>query len=225
VSKAFVTDVLGYPESYFQPLAKAEEAGGTGVTGHKLIPQAAISLTWYHSNSTRVFRDMRFLISEHPMYDLIIGSWSIHQNRILDVPNLMDEHNVLNVSGKIASTNLSILVLINNLTDEELEKQRSLRNKVRLEYAEFKKKVEGPKQSKDAYTMARYNELKPEVEIAEQKLRDFHIRRYWTKYKESNGKDTRKLEKYRKEWQGDFPGEGENIPAIDLGPPKATEGG
>jgi hypothetical protein len=88
-SKAFVVDVLGYPESSFQPLTKLEEAGGTGVTGHKLIPQAAIHLTWYHSNSTRVFRDMRFLISEHPMNDLVIGSQSIHQNKILDVPNLM----------------------------------------------------------------------------------------------------------------------------------------
>jgi len=89
VSKAFVVDVLGYPESSFQPLTKLEEAGGTGATDHKLIPQAAIHLTWYHSNSTRVFRDMRFLISDYPMYDLVIGSQSIHQNKILDVPNLM----------------------------------------------------------------------------------------------------------------------------------------
>jgi len=91
VSKAFVTDVLRFPESLFQSLTKLEEAGGTGVTGHKLIPEGAIYLTWYYGNSTRVFRDMRFLISEHPMYDLIIGSQSIHENRILDVPNLGDE--------------------------------------------------------------------------------------------------------------------------------------
>jgi len=95
VSKTFVTEVLGYQESSFQRLTKLEEVGGTGVTGHKLIPQGAIYLTWYHANSTRVFRDMRFLISEHPMYDLIIGSRSIHQNRILDVPNLMDSGIVL----------------------------------------------------------------------------------------------------------------------------------
>lgn len=110
MSKTFVTDILGYPESSFQPLTKAEEAGGTGVTGHKLVPQAAISLTWYHSKSTRVFRDMRFLISEHPMYDLIIGSPSIHQNRILDVPNLMAGPNLPDIvvydEGKIASTKL-----------------------------------------------------------------------------------------------------------------------
>lgn len=32
---------------------------------------------------------MRFLISEHPMYDLIIGARSIQEQNILDVPNLM----------------------------------------------------------------------------------------------------------------------------------------
>ena len=68
-----------------------EKAGGTGITGHRLVPQGAINLTWYRSNGTRVFREMRFLISEHPMYDIIIGSRSIYQNRIMDVPNLMTE--------------------------------------------------------------------------------------------------------------------------------------
>jgi hypothetical protein len=89
VSRAFVVDVLKYTESHFQPLTKLEEDGGTGVAGHKLVPQGAINLTWFHNNSTRVFRDMRFLISEHPMYDLIIGARSIQENNILDVPNLM----------------------------------------------------------------------------------------------------------------------------------------
>lgn len=49
---------------------------------------------------------MRFLISEHPMYDLIIGSQSIHQNRILDVPNLgVEDHLESNpvLGGKLAS--------------------------------------------------------------------------------------------------------------------------
>jgi hypothetical protein len=69
-------------------LTKEEEDGGTGITGHKLIPEGAIYLTWYHSNSTRVFRDMRFLMLEHPMHDLVIGARSIQKNNILDVPNL-----------------------------------------------------------------------------------------------------------------------------------------
>lgn len=90
VSRAFLVDVLGYLEADFHKLAKEEEEGGTGITGHTLIPEGAIYLTWYHSNSTKVFRDMRFLISEHPMYDLIIGARSVRENNILDVPNLAD---------------------------------------------------------------------------------------------------------------------------------------
>jgi hypothetical protein len=89
VSKAFLVDVLGYSEADFQKLTKDEEDGGTGITGHTLIPKGAINLTWYHANSTKVFRDMRFLISEHPMYDLIIGARTIRRYSILDVPNLM----------------------------------------------------------------------------------------------------------------------------------------
>jgi len=79
-SRAFVVNVLGYLESGFDKLTKAEE-------GHEFI--GAIHLTWYHKSSTRVFRDMRFLISEHPMYDLIIGARSTQEQNILDVPNLM----------------------------------------------------------------------------------------------------------------------------------------
>lgn len=89
VSRTFLFNVLGYSEADFQKLTTGEENGGTGITGHKLIPDGGINLTWYHNNSTRVFRDMRFLISEHPMYDLIIGAHSIQENNILDVPNLM----------------------------------------------------------------------------------------------------------------------------------------
>jgi len=55
----------------------------------KSVPESAIYLTWYHHNSTHKFRDMRFLVSEHPMYDLIVGAHSIHEKNILDVPNLI----------------------------------------------------------------------------------------------------------------------------------------
>ncbi|EPE30329.1 hypothetical protein GLAREA_13052 [Glarea lozoyensis ATCC 20868] len=88
VSRKFI-EMLGYPESAIAPLTKEEEAGATSVTGHRLIPQGAINLTWYHKKSTRVFRDTRFLISPNEHYDLIIGAWSIQKDRILDVPNLM----------------------------------------------------------------------------------------------------------------------------------------
>jgi hypothetical protein len=88
VSRRFI-EVLEYPESAFCPLTKEEEAGATSVTGHRLIPQGAIHLTWYHKKSTRVFRDMRFLVSPNEHFDLIIGTWSIQKDRLLDVPNFM----------------------------------------------------------------------------------------------------------------------------------------
>lgn len=89
VSKAFLADVLGRSDTEFLDLTVEEKTGATGITGHRLIPEGAICLTWYYHNSTRVFRDMRFLISECPMYDLIVGADSIRENNILDVPNLM----------------------------------------------------------------------------------------------------------------------------------------
>ncbi|KAH8598742.1 hypothetical protein B0O99DRAFT_683495 [Bisporella sp. PMI_857] len=91
VSRRFVEDVLEYPESAFCSLTKEEEAGATGITGHQLIPEAAVYLTWYHRKSTRVFRDMRFLISPSQHFDLIIGAESIHRDKLLDVPNLTSQ--------------------------------------------------------------------------------------------------------------------------------------
>jgi len=89
VSRKFVEEVLEYPESAFCALTKEEEVGAIGITGHQLVPEAAIYLTWYHKKSGRVFRDMRFLISPNEHFDLIIGAGSIQRDRLLDVPNLM----------------------------------------------------------------------------------------------------------------------------------------
>jgi hypothetical protein len=89
VSRDFVLNVLQFPESSFKPLSEKEKRGGTGVTGHTLMPEGAIYLTWYHKKSTQVFRDMRFLISPNQHYDLIIGAHSIRAHNLLDVPNLM----------------------------------------------------------------------------------------------------------------------------------------
>src|SRR5450756_826486 len=74
VSRDFVLNTLQFPKANFRPLTKEEENGATGITDHKLIPEGAIYLTWYHKKSTRVFRDMRFLISPYQHYDLIIGA-------------------------------------------------------------------------------------------------------------------------------------------------------
>ncbi|KUJ08851.1 uncharacterized protein LY89DRAFT_676744 [Mollisia scopiformis] len=226
VSRAFVTDVLGYSESHFQPLTKAEEVGGTGVTGHKLIPQGAISLTWYHSNSTRVFRDMRFLISEHPMYDLIIGSQSIHQNRILDVPNLGDDpHLVSNpvLGGKLASIQLLIPALIDNFTAEELEKCRDRMTHLKGEYSVIHRQAQ--KKKNDTKLQETCKEVKAKLDAAEKAFdvehRRFQIHRYWVFWaKHPEGKGRKKahqdqLDKWQAEWHEAFPGEG-NIPAENL---------
>lgn len=89
MSREFVERVLEYPPERFRELTKEEERGGTGITGDLHVPEGAIYLTWYHKNSTRVFRDMRFLISPHNDCDLIIGARSIQKNGILNVPCLM----------------------------------------------------------------------------------------------------------------------------------------
>jgi len=91
VSRDFVETVLEYSPSHFSQLTEEEKEGGSGITGHKLIPTGAIYLTWYHKKSTRVFRNMRFLISPNQHCDLIIGARSILKDRLLDVPNLMSE--------------------------------------------------------------------------------------------------------------------------------------
>jgi hypothetical protein len=95
VSREFVLNVLQFPEANFRSLTEKEKRGGTGYTGHTMVPEHAIYLTWYHKKSTRVFRDMRFLISPNQHCDLIIGAHSIRQHKLLDVPNLMANPNTL----------------------------------------------------------------------------------------------------------------------------------
>jgi len=88
VSLDFVVDQLGMDPSSFKPLTKLEQQGAIGVTGHRLVPDGAVYLTWYHKKSTRVFRNMRFLVVSNAAYDLILGARSIKEHSILDVPNL-----------------------------------------------------------------------------------------------------------------------------------------
>ncbi|PMD62377.1 uncharacterized protein K444DRAFT_661563 [Hyaloscypha bicolor E] len=88
VSRDFVEKVPDLPSSSFEKLTKEEESRGTGITGESHIPLGAIQLTWYHKNSTRVFRDMQFFSLASPHCDLIIGAWSIQKEKILDIPCL-----------------------------------------------------------------------------------------------------------------------------------------
>ncbi|RDW67557.1 hypothetical protein BP6252_08953 [Coleophoma cylindrospora] len=88
VSKMFLLERLGYTESDFLKLTETEQASGFGITNQPFVPLGAIRLTWYHDMSTRLFSDMRFLISPYSHTDLIIGAQSIEQYNILGKPNL-----------------------------------------------------------------------------------------------------------------------------------------
>jgi hypothetical protein len=92
VSRDFVESVLDFPSASFEKLTSEEQMGGIGITGDLHTPLGAIHLTWYHSSSTRVFRNMRFLISPAPYCDMIIGAQSIQKEKILSVPCLVDRN-------------------------------------------------------------------------------------------------------------------------------------
>jgi hypothetical protein len=119
VSRSFVEHVLEFPKSSIRQLTEAEKEGGSGVTGHRLVPEGAIYLTWYHKKSTRVFHHMRFLISEYPNYDLIIGARSIQEHDIQDVPNLMAASNDLITGGKITIGHRGVKGMLRNVTNSE----------------------------------------------------------------------------------------------------------
>jgi hypothetical protein len=87
VSRDFVENVLGMDRSIFAPLSKQESRGGIGIMGNLIVPEGAIYLTWYHKNSTRVFRNMRFLVLPYKTFDLNIGANSIRTLHLLDIPN------------------------------------------------------------------------------------------------------------------------------------------
>jgi len=96
VSKDFLLNTLKYSTSDFRALTEEEKRGGIGADGGKIVPEGAIYLTWYHASSTKVFRDMRFLISPYANYDLIIGARSIEKHNLLSEPNL----NIIGFSAK-----------------------------------------------------------------------------------------------------------------------------
>ncbi|KAH7307916.1 hypothetical protein BKA65DRAFT_177965 [Rhexocercosporidium sp. MPI-PUGE-AT-0058] len=94
VSRDFVENVLEFPFTSFETLTGEEEKGGASITGDLHTPLGAVHLTWYHSSSTRVFRNMRFLISASSHCDMIIGAQSIQREKILSVPCLMAGQNL-----------------------------------------------------------------------------------------------------------------------------------
>lgn len=96
---------LGYKRSEIRDLTEAEKGPGMSVTGNPIKPVGAVYLTWYHKNSTRVFRNMRFLIIENAPYDLVIGARSIQKDGLLVAPNL--ETGVTNVGEVVVDKSKS----------------------------------------------------------------------------------------------------------------------
>ncbi|QSZ35154.1 hypothetical protein DSL72_008021 [Monilinia vaccinii-corymbosi] len=185
VSREFVEKVLEYSESNFLPLTPEEKEGGFGVTGHELIPEGAICLTWYHNKSTRVFHNMRFLISPHPQCDLIIGARSIQKDNLLGVPNLM------------ATSNNIISPPIDRDIDDELERLESVL--LKLEKIYQKKECELLRAHKDTKNNQELKELEYEIKVAK-KLYEIHKEKV---AENSSKKRVDQLEDELKELKGD----------------------
>ncbi|KAL3421029.1 hypothetical protein PVAG01_07474 [Phlyctema vagabunda] len=122
VSKGYLLDVLGWAESSFLPLTDRERVPGISITGHQLEPEGAVNLTWYHRKSVKVFHNMRFLISPHSHYDLVIGCRSILKHNLVSVPNLMARPPT---KGEILITDhdpYDLAILLQKKTRLEIEK-------------------------------------------------------------------------------------------------------
>lgn len=77
---------LGYRS--YEPLKAREENGGTVATGQVHTVLGAVHISWYHTTSPKVFRDMRFLVSESNQFDLVVGTHSIVRHGLISPPNL-----------------------------------------------------------------------------------------------------------------------------------------
>jgi hypothetical protein len=155
VSRRFVEDVLGYPKSAFCSLTKEEEVGATGITGHRLMPEAAIYLTWYHKKSIRVFRNMRFLVSPTPHFDVIIGAGSIQEDGLLDVPNFSAHDDVIFIDIKDAlrisqgTHDPGFSLYITDSRVEEKDPRRKMESLITKQISELTTKINGePDQKK-----------------------------------------------------------------------------
>lgn len=76
---------LGYKE--LDKLKPSEQNGGITMMGGTLMPEGAVHLSWYHSSSAQVFKDMRFLVLANANADLVIGAHSIVKYKLISPPN------------------------------------------------------------------------------------------------------------------------------------------
>ncbi|KAI9643502.1 hypothetical protein NHQ30_008121 [Ciborinia camelliae] len=83
VSKQFVESLL---ELNTKPLTRKERHIAQSITEGP-VPEYAVYLTWYHKHSTRVFHNMRFLVTNETPYDLVLGARSIQKDGIMLIPS------------------------------------------------------------------------------------------------------------------------------------------
>jgi hypothetical protein len=88
ISKDFLEN-LGYSSSDYTKL-KSSDRDGHSASGHPIVPEGAVKLTWYYPSSPRIYRDMRFLVLENPSHDLVLCAQAIKKHNILDSPNFGD---------------------------------------------------------------------------------------------------------------------------------------
>jgi hypothetical protein len=112
---------LGYTK--FDKLTPREQNGGTTVTGDTPRPEGAIRLSWYHSSSAQVFKDMRFLVLANANADLVIGAHSIVKHNLLSPPNFQMRRGLFTIvpGGMLENHSLSSGALANAWSDPQLE--------------------------------------------------------------------------------------------------------
>ena len=87
VSKSFLVEELGVQESEFNREGLTEtEKSGESASGHPVIPEGWIELTWHPHNCAMPYRNMRFLVLENPKFELTICARTIEQHKILSKP-------------------------------------------------------------------------------------------------------------------------------------------
>ncbi|KAE8447981.1 hypothetical protein EG329_009904 [Mollisiaceae sp. DMI_Dod_QoI] len=192
VSRHFVEEVLQCPKSSIQKLTKEEEKGGTGITGDLYIPEGAIDLTWYHKNSTRVFRDMRFLISPTKQCDLIIGARSIHKENILSVPCLMVGKTFISDPSRQGEDELDIATLLLKMEEEDGDQDghiRKLKNRKKpitdSDKEKSKELQHGSKFAKVMQIIVKYEHDGASEDLIDKEKKD--LKEHW---KELKGTDT-----------------------------------
>ncbi|KAF2464167.1 uncharacterized protein BDR25DRAFT_346844 [Lindgomyces ingoldianus] len=77
---------LGFTQ--FKSLKPRERNGGIVASGNIHNVSGAIHVSWYHCTSSKVFRNMRFLVSESAPVDMVIGTHSIVRHQLISPPNL-----------------------------------------------------------------------------------------------------------------------------------------